>query len=177
MTDGTNRFTRRRIMREGGIAAAAMLLGARTDAAPLNATERAQLDAVRTFADGWGENDPEKIVSPFSDNCAVRWSAQRVDLPPFLSKGEFLTNVKKVLGDQVIQMRVTDMVVLGPVVVNCHHQLFERRSDKRLQEDLYIGVYFFENGKIREWNDYAVFDPEARKPRPKEFDAFTRVAR
>ncbi len=107
----------------------------------------------------------------------MRWNAHNLDAPPFAGKADFLARVKAVLNTQAIDMQVTDMFVLGPVVINCHHQLFERRSDKRQQEDLYIGIYFFEQGKIREWNDYAIFVPEARKPRVKGYDTFTRVAR
>jgi len=170
-------LTRRALVRRGGLAAAVLLLGREAGSAPLKATEEAQLEAVRTFAAGWKENNPEKVVSPFAENCSVRWTAHKLEAAPFVGKADFLARVKGALNSQSIEMQVTDMFVLGPVVINCHHQLFERRTDKRQQEDLYIGVYFFEQGKIREWIDYAIFDPEARKPRAQGFDIFTHVTR
>jgi hypothetical protein len=112
---------------------------------------------------------------PDADNCAVRWTAQKVEMPPVVGKQAFLKNVRNALANQTIEMIITEMYALGPVVVNIHHQLFESRKDKSQKEDLYIGAYFFENGKIREWIDYAVFDPEPRKPRAKGFDRFTQA--
>jgi hypothetical protein len=52
-------------------------------------------------------------------------------------------------------MRVLDVFALNPVVVTCHHQLFENK-ERGLHEDLYIGCFYLEDGKIREWNDYAI---------------------
>lgn len=170
-------ITRRALVQQGGLVAAVLLAGRQAGATPLTPVEEAQLAAVRTFSAGWKENDPARVVSVFADNCSVRWTAHRLEAPPFIGKAEFLAKVQGALKAQTIDMQVTDMFVLGPVVINCHHQLFERRSDKRQQEDLYIGIYFFEQGKIREWIDYAIFDPEARKPRVKGYDTFTHVAR
>jgi len=168
--------TRRALVRTGGAAAAALLLGRTAGAAPLTREEEQQIAAVRLFASGWKENDPDKVVRPYADNCSVRWTAQKVELPPVVGKENFLRNVRNALGNQTIDMLITEMFALGPVVVNCHHQLFESKKDASKQEDLYVGVYFFENGKIREWIDYAVFDPQPRKPRAKGFDRFTSVS-
>ncbi len=168
-------LTRRAVIGGGITAACAMLASARSAGAePLSDAEKAQVEAVRIFAGGWKANDPQKVVGPFADNSLVRWTAQRLEAPPFKGKAEFLKRVQDALANQAIDMIVTDIFALGPVVVNCHHQLFDSKQNGK-REDLYIGIYFFENGKIREWNDYAVFDPQSRTAHARGFDRFTRV--
>src|SRR5262245_15501481 len=167
--------TRRTLFGASAAAAyAALMFSDRADAEPLSSEDKAHIDAVRTFAAGWKENDANKVVSPFADNCLVRWNAERIDAPPFKGKADFLQNVQRALTNQTIDMRITDIFALGPLVVNCHHQLFDSKQNGP-REDLYLGIYFFENGKIREWNDYAVFAPRPRTSNPKGFDRFSRV--
>lgn len=175
MTKRTVALTRRTLMRAGGIAAlAAMMDERRTDAAPLSPEEAVQIGAVRTFAAGWKENSPDKVVSPFTENCSVRWTAQNLNAAPAVGKPAFLKNVQNALKDQTIEMIVTDMYALGPVVVNVHHQLFDSKTNGK-REDLYIGIYFFEHGLIREWIDYAVFDPRPRTTHGPGYDLLSRV--
>lgn len=172
------RMTRRDLV---GLGAAAACLGLlfepRAHAEPLTREEQVQIDAVRAFAAGWKAHDADAVVAPFSDDCVVRWTAERSDTaaPPFRGKPEFLQRVQKALTDQTIEMRITDIFALGPLVVNCHHQLFDSKA-AGAREDLYLGIYYFESGKIREWNDYAVFTPRARTAHAPGFDRFSRVA-
>jgi hypothetical protein len=67
----------------------------------------------------------------------------------------FIKSMKQFLGVTKIDMHVLDAFALHPVVVTVHHQLFENK-ERGLHEDLYIGIFFMENGKIREWNDYGI---------------------
>jgi hypothetical protein len=167
--------TRRALIRTASLTAfSSILLGGASESAPLNDSESAQLAAVRTFAEGWKENNPNKVVSPFADNCSVRWIAQKLDAPPFNGKADFLQHVQKALADTRIETNITDMFVLGPVVVNCRHQLFDSKQNGQ-REDLYIGIFYFEKGKIQEWIDYAVFDPQPRVKHPSGYDKFTQV--
>src|SRR5262249_31713186 len=90
-------ITRRMLLGAGAAACATLVFNRRADAEPLSAEEQAHIDAVRMFAAGWKENNPEKVVSPFADNCLVRWTAERIDAPPFKGKPEFLQNVQRSL--------------------------------------------------------------------------------
>jgi limonene-1,2-epoxide hydrolase len=167
--------TSRRVVLTTTLAAcAALMINRPAEGEPLSDDEKARIDAVRVFAAGWKENNPEKVVAPFAEDCRVRWTAERLEAPPFIGKAEFLQNVQRSLANQTIEMKITDIFALGPLVVNCHHQLFDSKQNGP-REDLYLGIYFFENGKIREWNDYAVFTPRPRTSHGRGFDRFSRV--
>jgi hypothetical protein len=62
------------------------------------------------------------------------------------------------LKNQTIDMQIRDMFALDPLVVTCHYQLFESKT-QRPREDLFIGVFLVKDGKIQEWNDYAIIPP------------------
>jgi limonene-1,2-epoxide hydrolase len=72
-------------------------------------------------------------------------------------------------------MVVHDTFARGSVVVNIHQQLFDVKG-QGLREDWYIGVFHLVDGKIREWNDYAIIPFSApRESRGANFGRFIRA--
>lgn len=176
MAEPLDLIRRRSFVGAGGLAGLVALGGLVpfAEAQSISAADKANIEAVKAFSAGWKAHDPAMIVSPFTENCAVRWTAQRMDAPPVMGKDAFLNNVQNALRDQTIEMIVIEMFAQAPMVINCHHQLFDSKKTGQ-REDLYIGIFFFENGKIREWNDSAVFDPRPRTPHSKDFGKFAKA--
>lgn len=52
-------------------------------------------------------------------------------------------------------MMIHDTFAGGSMVMNIHEQLFQLK-DVGPREDWYIGVFHLVDGKVREWNDYAI---------------------
>lgn len=159
-------FTRRMFMAMSG--AATLGVGGLTGTAEAAPTEvdKKNMQVVKDMSAAWASGDAKKIASYMDDRIAFRGSAERMEAPPTVGKQPFIDSITKFLTQYTLDMVVVDIFALAPVVVTCHHQLFESKKDKSQVEDLYIGCFFVENGKIREWNDYAII-PFAQ-PRKKD---------
>jgi hypothetical protein len=113
------------------------------------------VDVVLGMSAAWKTRDAQKIAAFLHDKVWFRGAADNVDLPGTKGKQAFIEQTTKFLATTAIDMVVLDTFALNPVVVTCHHQLFENK-ERGLHEDLYIGCFFIQDGLIREWNDYAI---------------------
>jgi limonene-1,2-epoxide hydrolase len=168
MTDEHARHTSRRMfMALGGAAAIGSgVLGATAvEAATMTETDRKNVEVVKAMSAAWKTGDAALIASYMADTIAFRGAAENMGTPPTVGKENFITSIAGFLGQYDLEMVVHDTFALAPVVVTCHQQLFVSKTDKSQVEDLYIGCFFVENGKIREWNDYAIIPfSQPRKP-------------
>ena len=104
----------------------------------------------------WKTADLAKIVSFMDDRVVFRGNATKIQSPPIVGKDNFIKAIAGFLPAYDQEMVVRDLFALDPIVVTCHHQLFVSKKDRAQTEDLYIGCFLMENGRIREWNDYAI---------------------
>jgi len=169
MTDELRETTRRMFLALSG--AAAVGAGATFGTAGVSAQamtdlDRKNVDVVKGMSAAWKTGDVTKIASYLDDKVSFRGSAERMESPATVGKEAFITSITGFLSGFAIEMVVHDVFALAPVVVTCHQQLFVNRKDQSETEDLYVGCFFVENGRIREWNDYAIIPFSA--PRKKD---------
>lgn len=162
--DEQMRETSRRmfLMLSGAVAAGAGALGpaglgqATLEAAAMTETDRRNIEVVKGMSDAFKTADTAKIVAFMDDKVALRLNATKMESPAMVGKDHFIKTMTSFFAAYDQEMIVRDMFALAPLVVTCHHQLFTSKKDRVQTEDLYIGCFFVENGKIREWNDYAI---------------------
>lgn len=155
MNGDLEQFTRRMFMTVGGAAALGTLGGgAPAEAAGMSEIDRKNIEVVKGMSAAWATGDPAKIAAFMHPKISFRGSADNMDAPAMVGADAFVKSMTGFLTATKIEMRVLDVFALNPVVVTTHHQLFESKDG--LREDLYIGVFYLQDGKIREWNDYAI---------------------
>lgn len=156
MNQDLQQFTRRMFVSMTGLAAAGTIGSAGlAEAAPMSELDRKNVEVVKGMSAAWATGDASKIAAFMHPKIAFRGSAENMDAPPIVGVDMFLKSMTGFLKATKIEMRVLDAFALNPVVVTSHHQLFEGK-EIGLREDLYIGVFYLQDGKIREWNDYAI---------------------
>lgn len=168
MTDEMRETTRRMFLALSGAAALGTgALGTATmSAAAMTDVDRKNVEVVKAMSAAWKTGDANKVAAYMDDKIAFRGSAERMETPATVGKDAFVKSITGFLAGFELDMVVHDVFALAPVVVTCHQQLFVNKKDKSEVEDLYIGCFFVENGKIREWNDYAIIPFSA--PRRKD---------
>ena len=150
------------LMRGAAMAVGAGALGtaglgsAILDAAGMTEADRRNVEAVKGMSAAFKTADTAKIVAFMDDAVTLRLNAAKVETPPIVGKENFIKAIAGFFAAYDQEMIVRDLFALAPLVVTCHHQLFTSKKDGTQTEDLYIGCFFMENGKIREWNDYAI---------------------
>ena len=113
--------------------------------------------------------------APRPGDLAARGSAERMESPPTQNRQAFVDQISRFLTGATVEMVIHDTFARGSVVVNIHQQLFEVKGQGP-REDWYIGVFHLVDGKVREWNDYAIIPfSAARETRPAGFGTFVRV--
>jgi hypothetical protein len=166
MNQEMQQFTRRMFVSMSGLAAAGAVSGAsKASAAVMTEVDRRNIEVVKGMSAAWATGDVSKVAAFMHPEIAFRGSAENMDTPPSVGIENFIKSIAGFLDGTKIDMRILDAFALNPVVVTCHHQLFENK-ERGLHEDLYIGCFYMEDGQIREWNDYGII-PYAQ-PRAKE---------
>ncbi len=158
-------MTRRLFMTAGGAAALGTLGAGTAEAAPPSEKDRRNIEVVKAMSAAWATGDVSKIAVHMHEKISFRGSAENMDAPAVVGIENFTKAIAGFLKMTKIEMRILDAFALDPVVITCHHQLFEN-TERGLHEDLYIACFFLQDGKIREWNDYGII-PYAQ-PRAKE---------
>jgi ketosteroid isomerase-like protein len=156
---------------------AALAAGFPSDAPAQPATdlERRNTDVVTAMCASWKTGDAEKIASFVTDDFRVRGSAERIEAPPTRDRQAFVDQISRFLSTAKVEMVVHDTFARGSVVVNIHQQLFDVKNQGP-REDWYIGVFHLTEGRIREWNDYAIIPFSApRQAHPASFGKFAHL--
>ncbi len=166
MTEDMQQVTRRMFMAMSGMAAGAAVGGGSiAEAQTMTPKDRANIEVVKGMSAAWATGDATKIAAFMHPKIAFRGSAENMDSPPMVGIETFIKSMTGFLKATKIEMKILDAFALDPVVITCHHQLFENK-ERGLHEDLYIGCFYMQDGKIREWNDYGII-PYAQ-PRAKD---------
>ncbi|MGE0394004.1 MAG: nuclear transport factor 2 family protein [Vicinamibacterales bacterium] len=166
MTQDMQQFTRRMFMAMSGMAAgAAVGGGSLAEAQTMTPKDRANIEVVKAMSAAWATGDVTKIAAHMHPKISFRGSAENMDSPAVVGIDNFNKAIAGFLKMTKIEMRILDAFALDPVVITCHHQLFENK-ERGLHEDLYIACFYLQDGKIREWNDYGII-PYAQ-PRAKD---------
>lgn len=168
-TEQINEMSRRMFLMAGGSAAAGFAAcGGGSGPEPVGDTDQAAMpperempeidrrnvEVIKDMSSAWSTGNASEVASFMHDEIAFRGSAENM-APATVGKAAFLESITQFLGATSIQMVVLDTFALDPCVMTVHHQFFESDGQPR-REDLYIGCFLLQDGKIREWNDYAI---------------------
>jgi ketosteroid isomerase-like protein len=166
MTQDGQQVTRRLFLAMSSMAAAGTVGGASmAEAAAMTEKDRKNIEVVKAMSAAWATGDVAKIAAYMHPEISFRGSAENMKAPAVVGMDNFAKAVGGFLKMTKIEMRILDAFALDPVVITCHHQLFDNK-ERGLHEDLYIACFFMQDGKIREWNDYGII-PYAQ-PRAKD---------
>lgn len=161
MTSRTEQITRRFFMMLAGTVASVGGVASVADAAPMTEADKKNIEAVKGMSAAWKTGDAEKIASFLTETCTFRGLANEPARPATVGAKKFAEQMGQMLKTQSVDMQIRDMFALDPLVVTCHYQLFESKTQGP-RDDLFIGVFFMKDGKIQEWNDYGIILPRAR---------------
>ena len=168
-TEQVREMTRRMFLMAGGSSAIGLAAcGAGLEPAPAADTteepttperempeiDRLNVEVVKGMSAAWKTGDVNEIASFMHDEIAFRGAAEQMT-PALVGKAAFVESLAQFLSATTIEMVVLDAFALDPCVMTVHHQLFEN-AERGRHDDLYIGCFFLQDGKIREWNDYAI---------------------
>jgi limonene-1,2-epoxide hydrolase len=146
------------------------------EAQPAGDVEHANIKVVTAMCGSWKSGDAEKIAGFVTEDFRFRGAAERMESPPTRDRQAFIESIRRFLTTAKVEMVIHDTFARGSVVVNIHQQLFDVK-DQGLREDWYIGVFHLVDGKVREWNDYAIVPfSSPRQPRPSGFGTFVRAS-
>lgn len=151
-----------------GAALAASSLPRRAEAAALSAADQRNVTAIKTMAASWKSQDVASRNSVFTTDAIFRGAAENIAFAG--QKGHFKPG--PVAQFPVIEMVTVDMYALDPLVITSHHQLFPANVPP--MDDWYLGVFYLQNGLIREWLDWAVWQPKPATGVPPRFGTFHR---
>ena len=153
MGDGQVEATRRGLL--GTATVGALMIGAfasRAEAADWTATEKANVKVVNDFLDATQPKDMTKLVNYLSPECVYRMTETS---PP--DKGyDAITQRLRQFVDSAdkIEFQILATYASGPIVINHRIDKFTSATHPLLFEG--VGVFFLQNGKIKEWTDYTI---------------------
>ena len=168
--------TRRQFLAAGGALASLAGFAQAADAqGAVGELERKNIQVVNAMCATWKKGSAEALGEFVTEDFKFRGSADRMESPPSANRQAFITSITGFLKTASVEMVVHDTFARGSVVVNIHQQLFEVK-DQGPREDWYIGVFHLVDGKVREWNDYAIVPfSSPREKRPAGFGKFTHL--
>jgi limonene-1,2-epoxide hydrolase len=145
---------RRRTLLVGSGAAAlgALLTSRETRAAELSEQEAANLKTVNAFCAAWSTRDLRQVTSHMTADAVYRMTETT---PPVTGAAALIAQIQPwVDTSSAIEFRVLESFAKGPMVVN--HRIDHFSSATRPLTWEGVGVFFLQDGKIKEWFDYSI---------------------
>jgi len=144
---------KRTLLKTAGLSGLAAALGHGTAVrAQESDLERANLRIVRDFCASWSTRDRSRIYPLLAADAVYRMSET---VPPVTGP----EGVEERLGSwiessQEIEFRILETYVKGPVVVT--HRIDRFVSTERPLTWEGVGVFFVQDGRIKEWQDFTI---------------------
>lgn len=149
--------TRRALLGTAGAGVIAALVGIdAAAAADLSEVEKANVKVVNDFCAAWKSGDPVKLGSFFADDCVVRMAAHDPTRPRLAGQSAIVDTLKNLFTRSKVELIVEATFAKGPLVVNSRIDRIVPQSGSGVRDVYYAGVFFVQNGKIKEWSDYDV---------------------
>jgi limonene-1,2-epoxide hydrolase len=144
---------RRRLLGASGLGAVAALLPSHgAVAADRTAAEQANVDLVNRFCAEWGTRDLKRVTALMADDTVYRMTETT---PPITGHAAIIERMQPwVDSSSKIEYEVLDTYAKGPLVIN--HRIDRYVSTTRPLTWEGVGVFFVQNGKIKEWSDYTI---------------------
>ncbi len=148
-----DRMLRRNLLVGSGAAALGALLTSReAHAAEMSLQEAANLKTVTAFCAAWSTRDLRQVTSHLAADAIYRMTETT---PPITGAAALIAQMQPwVDTSSAIEFRVLETFVKGPMVVN--HRIDHFSSTTRPLTWEGVGVFFLQDGKIKEWSDYSI---------------------
>jgi limonene-1,2-epoxide hydrolase len=136
-------------------AAAALLAafaGPRDASAQAGAAETANLELVKSFCAAWSTRDLAKITAYMTDDSVYRMTETT---PPMIGHAPLIAQMQPWMeSSDSIEFKIFETFAKGPIVVTHRVDRFESKTRPLTWEG--VGVFFVQNGKIKEWSDFTI---------------------
>ena len=153
MEDQKKEMIRREFL--GAAAMSAMTIAAfpaTLRAAEWTAQERANVQIVTDFCVAWSTRDIAKPLALLADDCVYRMSETT---PPANGHDGVIQRLKSYVdATDRLEFKILETQAMGPIVINHRIDSFVSRTRPLTWEG--VGVFFVQNGKIKEWSDYTI---------------------
>ncbi|CAN5306660.1 hypothetical protein BH11PSE2_BH11PSE2_08550 [soil metagenome] len=153
MADTAPEATRRNLI--GSATLGALMLGAfatKAQAAGWTALETANVKVVNDFLHATKPKDTSKLAAFLSPDCVYRMTETT---PPDKGYDAIVQRLKTFVDNaDKIEFEILDTFAAGPIVINHRIDRFVSTTSPLLFEG--VGVFFLQNGKIKEWTDYTI---------------------
>ena len=153
MTEPT--IERRELLRTCGAGAALLAFVAtdeRAGAAELTESEAANVKLVTAFCAAWSSRDLANVTALMSDDAVYRMSQTT---PPVTGHAGLVGQMQPwVDTSDTIEFKILETMAKGPIVLNHRVDRFASKTRPVTWEG--VGVFYVENGKIKEWSDYTI---------------------
>jgi limonene-1,2-epoxide hydrolase len=143
---------RRRFLMTSGVAAMTFGLPRQARAAAPSEAEAANVQLVKDVCAAWATLDPAKVAAFFRDDCALRFSETS---PWVTGRDAIFQKIKGVVdGAEKVELEILDLHPKGSIVLN---ERMDRTTKQGKTRPFHVvGIILVKEGKIAEWNDYAI---------------------
>jgi len=144
---------RRHFLAGSGIAAMGALLASRAaTAAEQSEQEAANLKVVTDFCAAWSTRDLQRVTSHMTADAVYRMTETTA---PVTGAAALIAQMQPwVDTSSAIEFRILESFAKGPMVVNHRVDRFSSATRPLTWEG--VGVFFVQDGKIKEWFDYTI---------------------
>jgi limonene-1,2-epoxide hydrolase len=154
MTDDDKKIERRKLLAAGATGAllAMVAKGREAAAAELSESEAANVKLVTAFCAAWSSRNLANVTALMSDDAVYRMSQTT---PPVTGHAGLVGQMQPwVDSSDTIEFKILETMAKGPIVIN--HRIDHFASKTRPVKWEGVGVFYVENGKIKEWSDYTI---------------------
>ena len=121
-------------------------------AAQLSETEAANVKLVTAFCAAWSSRNLANVTALMSDDAVYRMSQTT---PPVTGHAGLVGQMQPwVDTSDTIEFKILETMAKGPIVINHRIDRFASKTRPVTWEG--VGVFYVENGKIKEWSDYTI---------------------
>ena len=117
------------------------------------AEQKANVKLVNDFCASWSTRDLKQILPRLADDCIYRMSETTPAVTGHAGINERLGSWMP-SSDLGIEFKILDTFAVGPMVMN--HRIDSFKSTTRPLTWEGVGVFFVNDGKIKEWSDYTI---------------------
>ena len=144
---------RRAFLATTGLGALAPLaLASNASAAEWTDAEKANVKLVTDFCASWSTRDLKQVLPRFADTGVYRMSETTPAVTGHAGVTERLGSWMQ--SSDRITFQILETFASGPIVINHRIDTFASKTRPLTWEG--VGVFFVQNGKIKEWSDFTI---------------------
>jgi limonene-1,2-epoxide hydrolase len=143
---------RRSFLARSGLAVLAAGMASEASAQEWSEAEAANVEVVNRFCGAWSKLDLGQVTSLMANDSVYRMTE---NTPPITGHAALVEQMQPwVDTSDAITFSVLETFAKGPIVVNHRIDTFESTTRPLTWEG--VGVFFVQEGKIKEWSDYTI---------------------